>query len=150
MNNVHDDQEYGIRGRVPSSLVHGRHEANQPRAILVDAAWPARVSSTLRVILCDGVNTAITITNYTAARHDTSAMTDTMDDNYGETSAFTRMEHGHKDMVGTASWNSYGTRCATGSADGKLKVFDRQKDGTLSLCDTWSAHNAEVLEVRIV
>lgn len=76
-------------------------------------------------------------------------MTDTMDDNYGEMSAFSRMEHGHRDMVGTASWNSYGTRCATGSADGKLKVFDRQKDGKLNLCDTWSAHNAEVLEVRV-
>ena len=77
-------------------------------------------------------------------------MTDTIDDDYGELTAFSRMEHGHKDMVGTASWNSYGTRCATGSADGKLKVFDRQKNGTLSLCDTWSAHNAEVLEVRLL
>ena len=73
-----------------------------------------------------------------------------MDDDYGEMSSFSCLKHGHKDMVGTASWNSYGTRCATGSADGKLKVFDRLKDGTLSLCDTWSAHNAEVLEVRSI
>lgn len=76
-------------------------------------------------------------------------MSDALGDSYGEASTpFSRMEHGHRDMVGTASWNSYGTRCATGSADGKLKVFDRLKDGTLSLCDTWSAHNSEVLEVR--
>ena len=60
---------------------------------------------------------------------------------------FSCMEHGHKDMVGCVGWNTYGTRCATGSADGKLKVFERQKDGSLDLVDTWSAHNAEVLEV---
>lgn len=92
-------------------------------------------------------NTATSITNNTTQRH-VGVILDTMDDSYGHLgSPFVRMEHGHKDMVGSVGWNSYGTRCATGSADGKLKVFDRQKDGTLDLVDTWTAHNAEVLEV---
>lgn len=63
--------------------------------------------------------------------------------------AFTLHQHGHRDMVECSSFNSYGNRFAIGSADGKIKVFDRSSNGTWSLCDTWSAHNAEILEVSI-
>jgi nucleoporin SEH1 len=51
-------------------------------------------------------------------------------------------------MVEASAYNSYGTRFALGSADGKIKVFDRLRNGTFSLCDTWAAHNAEILELH--
>lgn len=55
--------------------------------------------------------------------------------------------HGHKDMVEAAAYNIYGNRIALGAADGRIKVFDKIRDGTWKLCDTWRAHDAEVLEV---
>jgi nucleoporin SEH1 len=57
------------------------------------------------------------------------------------------LQHGHKDLVRAVAFNTYGDRCATGSVDGKIRVFNRHKDGTWRLCDTWSAHGGEVLEV---
>lgn len=59
------------------------------------------------------------------------------------------LQHGHKDLVQAISFNTYGDRCATGSVDGKIRVFNRHKDGTWRLCDTWSAHGGEVIEVRL-
>lgn len=71
------------------------------------------------------------------------------DELFGEPTGFSIQQHGHRDMVEASAFNSYGTRFALGSADGKIKVFDRLKNGSWSLCDTWSAHNAEVLEVSL-
>ena len=65
-----------------------------------------------------------------------------------EKSAFElNLQHGHKDLVQSIAFNTYGDRCATGSVDGKIRVFNRHKDGTWRLCDTWTAHGGEVLEV---
>lgn len=57
------------------------------------------------------------------------------------------LQHGHKDLVQAIAFNTYGDRCATGSVDGKIRVFNRHKDGTWRICDTWTAHGGEVLEV---
>lgn len=59
------------------------------------------------------------------------------------------LQHGHKDLVQAIAFNTYGDRCATGSVDGKIRVFNRHSDGTWRLCDTWTAHGGEVLEVRL-
>ncbi|KHN94220.1 WD40/YVTN repeat-like-containing domain protein [Metarhizium album ARSEF 1941] len=58
------------------------------------------------------------------------------------------LQHGHKDLVQAIAFNTYGDRCATGSVDGKIRVFNRHKDGTWRLCDTWTAHGGEVLELQ--
>src|SRR5690625_1305485 len=58
------------------------------------------------------------------------------------------LQHGHKDLVQAVAFNTYGDRCATGAVDGRIRVFNRHRDGTWRLCDTWSAHGGEVLEVR--
>lgn len=58
------------------------------------------------------------------------------------------LQHSHRDLVQAVSFNTYGDRCATGSVDGKIRVFNRLKDGTWRLCDTWSAHGGEVLELQ--
>lgn len=60
------------------------------------------------------------------------------------------LQHGHKDLVQAIAFNTYGDRCATGSVDGKIRVFNRHKDGTWRMCDTWTAHGGEVLEVIIM
>lgn len=57
------------------------------------------------------------------------------------------LQHGHKDLVQAVAFNTYGDRCATGTVDGKIRVFNRHKDATWRLCDTWTAHGGEVLEV---
>ncbi len=59
------------------------------------------------------------------------------------------LQHGHKDLVQAITFNTYGDRCATGSVDGKIRVFNRHKDGTWRICDTWTAHGGEVLEVLL-
>lgn len=56
-------------------------------------------------------------------------------------------KHGHQDLVQAVAFNSYGDRCATGSVDGKIRVFNRHKDSIWRLCDTWTAHGGEILEV---
>ncbi|ROW02168.1 hypothetical protein VSDG_02608 [Cytospora chrysosperma] len=58
------------------------------------------------------------------------------------------MKHGHQDLVQAVAFNSYGDRCATGSVDGKIRVFNRHKDGIWRLCDTWTAHGGEILELQ--
>ncbi|KAE9977673.1 hypothetical protein EG328_001888 [Venturia inaequalis] len=53
----------------------------------------------------------------------------------------------HKDIVLAVDFNFYGTRMVTASSDHKLKVFDR-KDDNWTLIDTWSAHSAEITDVK--
>jgi nucleoporin SEH1 len=62
---------------------------------------------------------------------------------------FSLLQHGHKDMVQATAFNAYGDRFASSSVDGKIKVYNRHKDGTWNLCDTWGAHTAEILQVAI-
>ncbi|EKD19788.1 uncharacterized protein L3040_001865 [Drepanopeziza brunnea f. sp. 'multigermtubi'] len=62
--------------------------------------------------------------------------------------AFTLLPHGHKDMVQATAFNVYGDRFASSSADGKIKAYNRHKDGTWNLCDTWAAHTAEILQIQ--
>ncbi|CZT00780.1 hypothetical protein WAI453_009142 [Rhynchosporium graminicola] len=61
---------------------------------------------------------------------------------------FSLLQHGHKDMVQATAFNAYGDRFASSSVDGKIKVYNRHKDGSWHLCDTWGAHTAEILEIQ--
>jgi len=61
---------------------------------------------------------------------------------------FSLLQHGHKDMVQATAFNAYGDRFASSSVDGKIKVYNRHKDGTWNLCDTWGAHTAEILQIQ--
>ncbi|KAK4226343.1 putative nucleoporin, partial [Podospora fimiseda] len=58
------------------------------------------------------------------------------------------IKHGHQDLVQAVAFNSYGDRCATGSVDGKIRVFNRHKDGVWRHCDNWTAHSAEITELQ--
>ncbi|KAJ4413491.1 hypothetical protein N0V82_008521 [Gnomoniopsis sp. IMI 355080] len=58
------------------------------------------------------------------------------------------MKNGHQDLVQAVAFNSYGDRCATGSVDGKIRVFNRHRDAIWRLCDTWTAHAGEILELQ--
>ncbi|KAI0828416.1 WD domain-containing protein [Hypoxylon sp. FL0890] len=62
--------------------------------------------------------------------------------------AFDIIQHGHKDLVQAIAFNAYGDRCATGSVDGKIRVFNRHQDGVWRLCDNWKAHAGEILELQ--
>ncbi|KKA27556.1 hypothetical protein TD95_002400 [Thielaviopsis punctulata] len=57
-------------------------------------------------------------------------------------------KHGHGDLVQAVCFNSYGDRCATGAADGKIRVFNRNSGGVWKLCDSWNGHGGEVLELQ--
>ncbi|ESZ90534.1 hypothetical protein SBOR_9083 [Sclerotinia borealis F-4128] len=62
---------------------------------------------------------------------------------------FALLNSTHRDIVEATAFNTYGTRFATGSADGKIKIYNRHRDGIWNLCDTWGAHNGgEVLELQ--
>ncbi len=61
----------------------------------------------------------------------------------------TIIKHGHQDLVQAVAFNGHGDRCATGSVDGKIRVFNRHKDGNWRLCDNWGAHAGEILEVLL-
>ena len=65
-----------------------------------------------------------------------------------EQEGFSLIQYGHRDMAVSVAFNSYGDRFASSSVDGKIKVYNRHKDGTWNLCDTWGAHTAEILEVH--
>lgn len=62
---------------------------------------------------------------------------------------FHRFSHGHQDLLLAVSYNFYGTRMASASADHKVKVWDRNdKTGQWIVTDVWTAHDAEVTDVR--
>lgn len=58
------------------------------------------------------------------------------------------MKHGHHDLVQAVAFNAYGDRCATGSVDGQIRVFNHHRDGLWRLCDSWGAHGGEILELQ--
>ncbi|TKA31319.1 hypothetical protein B0A50_02164 [Salinomyces thailandicus] len=62
---------------------------------------------------------------------------------------FHRYSHGHRDIVLAQDFNLYGTRMATASSDHRVKVWDRnEKTGQWHVTDVWTAHDAEVTDVR--
>ncbi|KAK5660397.1 hypothetical protein OQA88_12940 [Cercophora sp. LCS_1] len=65
-----------------------------------------------------------------------------------ERAAFELVRHGHQDLVQAVAFNAYGDRCATGSVDGKIRVFNRHKDAVWRHCDSWGAHGGEILELQ--
>lgn len=65
-----------------------------------------------------------------------------------EAASFGLLQHAHKDMIEATAFNVYGDRFASGSVDGKIKVYNRHTDGSWNLCDTWGAHTAETLQVN--
>jgi nucleoporin SEH1 len=67
-----------------------------------------------------------------------------------ENDSFQLLQHGHRDMIQATAFNTYGDRFASSSVDGRIKVYNRSKDGSWALCDTWAAHNSEVLQVNIL
>ncbi|KAK0718114.1 WD40-repeat-containing domain protein [Lasiosphaeria miniovina] len=58
------------------------------------------------------------------------------------------VKHGHQDLVQVVAFNNYGDRAATGSVDGKIRVFNRHKDGVWRLSDNWTAHGGEITEIQ--
>ncbi|OIW32550.1 WD domain-containing protein [Coniochaeta ligniaria NRRL 30616] len=58
------------------------------------------------------------------------------------------LKHGHPDLVQCIAFNAYGDRSATGSVDGRVRVFNRARDGVWRFCDVWAAHPAEVLDLQ--
>ncbi|KAL3428403.1 nuclear pore protein [Phlyctema vagabunda] len=61
---------------------------------------------------------------------------------------FALLQNTHRDMIQATAFNSYGDRFATSSVDGKIKVYNRHRDGSWNLCDTWGAHSGEVIEIH--
>ncbi|RKF77319.1 Nucleoporin SEH1 [Golovinomyces cichoracearum] len=66
----------------------------------------------------------------------------------GDPSAFRLLQHGHRDMVSATAFNWYGNRFGTGSVDGTIKIHNKHKDGSWSICDTWSAHSSEIHQIQ--
>jgi nucleoporin SEH1 len=66
-----------------------------------------------------------------------------------EQDGFALLQFGHRDVAQAVAFNSYGDRFASSSVDGKIKVYNRHKDATWNLCDTWGAHTAEILQVYL-
>lgn len=79
------------------------------------------------------------------------SMSPTMEDGPidAEAERFILLKHAHRDMVEATAFKSSGDRFASSSVDGKIKVYNRHKDGSWNLCDTWGAHMAEILQVCV-
>lgn len=59
-------------------------------------------------------------------------------------------EPGHNDRVTVLNVNYDGTRILTASIDHRVKVWNRNKvTGERSLVDTFSAHDADIRDVRM-
>ena len=62
---------------------------------------------------------------------------------------FHRLSHGHQDIVLAKDYNLYGTRVATASSDHRIRVRERnEKTGVWNVVDAWSAHDAEVTDLK--
>jgi nucleoporin SEH1 len=64
-----------------------------------------------------------------------------------EGASFDLIAHRSSDLLQAIAFNAYGDRCATGSVDGQIRIFNRRKDGIWQLSDSWGAHPGEILEV---
>jgi WD40 repeat protein len=59
-------------------------------------------------------------------------------------------EPGHADRVTVLHINFTSTRILTASADHRIKVWEREPEtGEQSLTDTWTAHDADIRDVRM-
>lgn len=59
-------------------------------------------------------------------------------------------EPGHADRVTVLHINFTSTRILTASADHRIKVWERDSEsGEQILTDTWTAHDADIRDVRI-
>lgn len=63
------------------------------------------------------------------------------------TGGFADFDAGHRDLVAVTKYNYYANRLLTASLDHRIKVWDL-KDGQWQLIDTWTAHDAEIRDVR--
>lgn len=63
---------------------------------------------------------------------------------------FRSFDHGAADLVLAISFNSSGTRIATGSADQRIRVYDIEQNNDWVLIDQWRGHDAEVLEASLI
>lgn len=62
---------------------------------------------------------------------------------------FQRVSHGHTDLILATAHNLYGSRRVTASSDHRLRVYDRHdKTGLWTVVDTWTAHSAEITDVK--
>ena len=60
-----------------------------------------------------------------------------------------RHTQGHRDIILATAYNFYGTRSATVSSDHRVKIQDRNDvTGQWSVTDSWTAHDAEVTDVK--
>ena len=69
--------------------------------------------------------------------------------------------HDSSDLILAVHYNFYGTRLATTSSDHTVKVWNKEplnsaasasasvEGQTWELCDSWKAHDAEVLDVSL-
>lgn len=67
-----------------------------------------------------------------------------------ESTSFDLIAHRSSDLIQAIAFNAYGDRCATGSVDGQIRIFNRRKDGIWQLSDSWGAHAGEILEVCLL
>ena len=59
------------------------------------------------------------------------------------------LEPGHQDRVTALRVNFDGTRILSAAADHRVKVWERNTStGRRTLTDTWTAHDADVRDVR--
>ena len=60
---------------------------------------------------------------------------------------FKELDQGTSELVLAAHFNTYGTRLVTGSADHRIRVFDKGENESWTQVDVWRGHNGEVLDV---
>ncbi|KAH6660390.1 WD40-repeat-containing domain protein [Truncatella angustata] len=65
-----------------------------------------------------------------------------------DNTTFDLIAHKSNDLIQAIAFNAYGDRCATGSVDGQIRIFNRRKDGIWTLSDLWGAHPGEILELQ--
>ena len=51
------------------------------------------------------------------------------------------------EVVLCAHYNYYGTRLVLGSADHRIRVYDKGADGIFNIADIWRGHDGEITDV---
>lgn len=67
----------------------------------------------------------------------------------GEQEAFGLVPSKATELIEFTAFNFYGDRMAQGTANGKIIILDRTRDGNWVPNDSWGAHSSEVSEARI-
>ena len=63
--------------------------------------------------------------------------------------SFKPLDPSTPEVVLCAHYNYYGTRLVLGCADHRIRVYDKDPEGTLNIADTWRGHDGEVMDVGI-